>query len=137
VRHPQQTTIILPLLIAILAGGCASLGLARQGNDFNYDAAAQLTKGMSMEQVTTLLEGADGAAELRHPAQHLDAPVTGDSRTAPRAEQVVAIDDVGHPSPPKPTRASPLSDRASESAPSSLATGRKGCQRTFTIMVIC
>ena len=42
---------------AFLAGGCASLGLAKQGNQFNYDAAAQLKKGMSMEQVQTLLEG--------------------------------------------------------------------------------
>lgn len=55
----NKRIVIIGALVAaaFLAGGCASLGLARQGNDFNYDAAAKLQKGMSMEQVTALLEG--------------------------------------------------------------------------------
>ncbi len=43
--------------LAALLGGCASLGLSRQGNKFNYDNTAQLKKGMSMEEVRSLLQG--------------------------------------------------------------------------------
>lgn len=44
-------------LVAALTLGCAYLGIGQQGNKFNYEAAAQLKKGMSMEQVKSLLEG--------------------------------------------------------------------------------
>ncbi len=36
--------------------GCASLGLTRSGNQFNYDNAATLKKGMSKDQVLQILE---------------------------------------------------------------------------------
>lgn len=45
------------LVVALVGAGCASLGLGRQGNKFNYDNAAKLEKGMTKQQVEALMEG--------------------------------------------------------------------------------
>ena len=53
-----RRSVLLVALLALVLGtaGCASLGLSRSGNQFNYDNAAKITKGMSKQQVSTLLE---------------------------------------------------------------------------------
>ena len=53
-----RRSVLLAALVALVFGtvGCASLGLSRSGNKFNYDNAAKITKGMSKQQVTELLE---------------------------------------------------------------------------------
>jgi len=56
-RNRRIAALIGALFVVLLVGACASIGLGKQGNPFNYDNAAKLKKGMSMEQVTTLLEG--------------------------------------------------------------------------------
>jgi outer membrane protein assembly factor BamE (lipoprotein component of BamABCDE complex) len=45
------------LVVALVGAGCASLGLGRQGNKFNYDNVTKLQKGMTKQQVETLMEG--------------------------------------------------------------------------------
>jgi outer membrane protein assembly factor BamE (lipoprotein component of BamABCDE complex) len=45
------------LVVALVGAGCASLGLGRQGNKFNYDNAAKLEKGMTKQEVEVLMEG--------------------------------------------------------------------------------
>ncbi len=53
------TTRSIALITALLLAGslgCASLGLSRSGNKFNYDNAAKISKGMSKDKVLALLE---------------------------------------------------------------------------------
>ena len=54
----RTRTLGLLLALAFLTAslGCASLGLSRSGNKFNYDNAAKITKGMSKDKVLALLE---------------------------------------------------------------------------------
>lgn len=47
---------LISIFVFSLSLGCASLGLSRSGNKFNYDNAANLKKGMSKDQVLEILE---------------------------------------------------------------------------------
>ncbi len=52
----RSVALMTTLLFALSSLGCASLGLSRSGNQFNYDNAAKITKGMSKDKVLELLE---------------------------------------------------------------------------------
>jgi len=47
---------LISALLLTFSMGCASLGLSKSGNQFNYDNAASLKNGMSKDQVLTILE---------------------------------------------------------------------------------
>ncbi|MDJ0787823.1 MAG: outer membrane protein assembly factor BamE [Myxococcota bacterium] len=49
--------VIAAVAALFFVTGCASIGLNRQGNQFNYENASKLKKGMTMAQVEALLEG--------------------------------------------------------------------------------
>ncbi|MAE95332.1 MAG: hypothetical protein CL910_11780 [Deltaproteobacteria bacterium] len=52
----RTIALITALLLAWATVGCASLGLNRSGNQFNYDNASMIKKGMSKDKVLALLE---------------------------------------------------------------------------------
>lgn len=55
--HSSRLRILAAVTAVFFVAGCASVGLGRSGNKFNYENASKLKKGMGKAKVEELLEG--------------------------------------------------------------------------------